>query len=71
MKKALITGFSGQNHSYLAELLLEKSYEVNGIERRASRLPGYRGLRRECGKPAAITRRADVPLQEGKKKTRG
>ena len=36
MKKALITGISGQDGSYLAELLLEKGYEVHGIVRRAS-----------------------------------
>ncbi len=36
MKKALITGLSGQDGSYLAELLLEKGYEVHGIVRRAS-----------------------------------
>lgn len=36
MKKALITGITGQDGSYLAELLLEKGYEVYGIIRRAS-----------------------------------
>lgn len=36
MKKALITGVTGQDGSYLAELLLEKKYEVHGIVRRAS-----------------------------------
>lgn len=36
MKKALITGISGQDGSYLTELLLEKGYEVHGIIRRAS-----------------------------------
>src|SRR6056297_3960516 len=36
MKKALITGITGQDGSYLAELLLEKNYEVHGIIRRAS-----------------------------------
>jgi len=36
MKKALITGITGQDGSYLAELLLEKGYEVHGIIRRAS-----------------------------------
>jgi len=34
MKKALITGITGQDGSYLAELLLEKGYEVYGLERR-------------------------------------
>lgn len=36
MKKALITGITGQDGSYLAELLLEKGYEVHGIIRRSS-----------------------------------
>jgi GDPmannose 4,6-dehydratase len=36
MKRALITGITGQDGSYLAELLLEKRYEVHGIIRRAS-----------------------------------
>jgi GDPmannose 4,6-dehydratase len=36
MKVALITGVTGQDGSYLAELLLEKGYEVHGIKRRAS-----------------------------------
>ncbi len=38
MKKALITGITGQDGSYLAEFLLEKGYEVHGIKRRASSL---------------------------------
>lgn len=36
MKKALVTGVTGQDGSYLAEFLLEKGYEVHGIKRRAS-----------------------------------
>ena len=36
MKKAIITGITGQDGSYLAELLLEKGYEVHGIKRRSS-----------------------------------
>ena len=36
MKKALITGVTGQDGAYLAELLLEKGYEVHGMKRRAS-----------------------------------
>ncbi len=36
MKKALITGITGQDGSYLAELLLEKGYETHGIKRRSS-----------------------------------
>ena len=38
MKVALITGITGQDGSYLAELLLDKGYEVHGIKRRASSL---------------------------------
>jgi GDPmannose 4,6-dehydratase len=36
MKKALITGVTGQDGAYLAEFLLEKGYEVHGVKRRAS-----------------------------------
>ena len=36
MKKALITGITGQDGSYLCEFLLEKGYEVHGIKRRSS-----------------------------------
>lgn len=36
MKKALITGITGQDGAYLAEFLLAKGYEVHGIKRRAS-----------------------------------
>ncbi len=36
MKKALITGITGQDGAYLAELLLKKDYEVHGIKRRSS-----------------------------------
>jgi len=36
VKKALITGITGQDGAYLAEFLLEKGYEVHGIKRRAS-----------------------------------
>ena len=35
-KKALITGITGQDGSYLAEFLLDKGYEVHGIKRRSS-----------------------------------
>jgi GDPmannose 4,6-dehydratase len=35
-KKAFITGITGQDGSYLAELLLEKGYEVHGLIRRSS-----------------------------------
>ena len=36
MKRALITGITGQDGSYLAELLLDKGYEVHGLIRRSS-----------------------------------
>ncbi len=36
MKKALVTGITGQDGSYLSELLLAKGYEVHGVIRRAS-----------------------------------
>ena len=42
MKVALITGITGQDGSYLAELLLEKGYEVHGIIRRASMINTHR-----------------------------
>lgn len=42
MKKALITGITGQDGSYLAELLLDKDYEVHGIVRRSSVHTTYR-----------------------------
>jgi len=42
MKKALITGITGQDGSYLAELLLKKGYEVHGIIRRASLINTHR-----------------------------
>lgn len=35
-RSALVTGITGQDGSYLAEFLLERSYEVHGIKRRAS-----------------------------------
>ncbi len=42
MKKALLTGITGQDGSYLAELLLSKNYEVHGIIRRASTFNSHR-----------------------------
>ena len=36
MKKALITGITGQDGAYLAEFLLNKGYEVHGVRRRSS-----------------------------------
>ena len=51
MKKALVTGITGQDGSYLAELLLSKGYEVHGIIRRASNLSKVRILMRDAGDP--------------------
>ncbi len=42
MKRALVTGITGQDGSYLAELLLNKGYEVHGIKRRASSFNTHR-----------------------------
>lgn len=36
MKKALITGVTGQDGAYLSDLLLEKGYEMHGVKRRSS-----------------------------------
>lgn len=49
MKKALITGITGQDGSYLAEWLLEKGYEVHGMTRRAS-LPNTERIQHLLGK---------------------
>jgi len=46
MKRALITGITGQDGSYLAELLVEKGYEVHGLMRRASTFNLDRNLAR-------------------------
>lgn len=43
MRRALITGITGQDGSYLAELLLSNGYEVHGIIRRSSSLNTSRG----------------------------
>ena len=42
MKKALITGITGQDGAYLAEFLINKGYEVHGIKRRASLFTTHR-----------------------------
>jgi GDP-D-mannose dehydratase len=62
LQRALITGISGQDGSYLAELLLGKGYQVHGIVRRASsfntgRLNG-KPPRSEGGKKGSPTTRA-------------
>ena len=53
MKKALITGVTGQDGSYLAELLLDKGYDVHGVIRRSSvdyreRIAHLEGQERLC-----------------------
>jgi len=50
MKKALITGVTGQDGSYLAELLLSKGYEVHGLVRKTTNwdmLPNIQGIRNQ------------------------
>ena len=42
MKKALITGITGQDGSYLTEFLIQKGYEVHGVIRRASKFNSHR-----------------------------
>lgn len=56
MKKALITGVSGQDGSYLSEMLLEKGYEVHGMVRRSSAFNRQRidALRNRDGKEGAF-----------------
>ncbi len=56
MKKALITGITGQDGSYLAELLLDKGYEVHGIIRRSSTVNTWR-IGALCGNPEIYGRR--------------
>ena len=51
MKKALITGITGQDGSYLAELLLSKNYEVHGLIRRASHYFQHRSDRSPLSRP--------------------
>lgn len=61
-KKALITGITGQDGSYLAELLLEKKYEVHGIVRRSS-ASNLERIRHLCNKE--ITSRRAITLHCG------
>ena len=56
MKKALITGITGQDGSYLTELLLEKGYAVHGIKRRSSSLNTQR-IDHLYDEPSSINRR--------------
>lgn len=59
MKKALITGVTGQDGSYLAEFLLEKGYEVHGIVRRASVFTSKR-IDHLMGHPSFFTHHGDM-----------
>ena len=59
-RRALITGITGQDGSYLAELLLEKGYEVFGMVRRAStenfaRIEHLLDRHRRCCRPTCST----------------
>jgi GDPmannose 4,6-dehydratase len=56
MKKALVTGITGQDGSYLAELLLEKGYEVHGVVRRSS-APNTQRIDHLVGDPEIMDRR--------------
>jgi GDPmannose 4,6-dehydratase len=58
-KKAIITGITGQDGSYLAELLLAKGYEVYGLQRRAS-LPNTERIDHLYGKPGFNMLYADL-----------
>ena len=70
-KRALITGITGQDGSYLAELLLSKDYEVHGIIRRAStfntgRLDHiYSGSARQAEQAVAALRRPERRQRAG------
>ncbi len=59
MKKALITGITGQDGSYLAEFLLEKGYEVHGIVRRAS-MPNTKRIDHLIGRNAVSLHDGDL-----------
>ena len=61
-KTALITGITGEDASYLAELLLEKGYVVHGIKGRASSTPKKQ---LDVSRQAALGWRARIPLAEG------
>ncbi len=70
MKKALITGITGQDGSYLAELLLAKGYEVHGIIRRASTFNTrridhlYRDPHRNGEEPRLLLHYGDIAVIE-------
>ena len=59
MKKALITGITGQDGSYLAEFLLEKGYEVHGVIRRAS-MPNTKRIDHLIARKAVLLHDGDL-----------
>ena len=63
-KRALITGITGQDGSYLAELLLERGYEVFGIQRRpgAGAAAGQSGGAARLGLPELVRRMVHADL---------
>lgn len=64
MKKALITGITGQDGAYLAEFLLEKGYEVHGIRRRSSQFNTQR-IDHLYDDPHNLNRKANLHLHYG------
>jgi GDPmannose 4,6-dehydratase len=60
MKKALVTGLSGQDGSYLAELLLDKGYEVHGLVRATSELDRLPLDKRRVEEPRLLRHQADL-----------
>ncbi|MDL2209421.1 GDP-mannose 4,6-dehydratase [Desulfovibrio sp. OttesenSCG-928-O18] len=62
MKKALITGITGQDGAYLARFLLDKGYEVHGIKRRSDGTP-QKLL--DVSRINDLGWRAKTPLREG------
>ena len=70
MKKAFITGVTGQDGAYLAEFLLDKGYEVHGLKRRASL---FNTDRVDLGKAVVLDESPDIGIFVfvPKKKIRG
>jgi GDPmannose 4,6-dehydratase len=73
MKRALITGITGQDGSYLAELLLDKGHEVHALKRRASsfntdRIDHLYHSARACTTPAPASTRRPSNIDEAPEK---
>ena len=62
MKKALITGLAGQDGSYLAELLLEKDYDVYGIVKPSNKRPSHLDERIKCYDDIDITKKNSLKI---------